>query len=89
MITEIELLGFAGLDPASDKAVREFLNLGRCINLDNRIKEEAIRLRQTTKLRLPDAIIAATAVVANAELLTHDAQLLNFLGSTAAAPALK
>ncbi|CAB5495841.1 PIN domain-containing protein [Bathymodiolus thermophilus thioautotrophic gill symbiont] len=40
------------------------------------IKEQAIQLRQTHKLKTPDAIICATALVNNATLLTNDKQLL-------------
>jgi predicted nucleic acid-binding protein len=40
------------------------------------IKKAAIRLRRQNKLKLPDAIIVASAMVLDAELLTNDAQLL-------------
>lgn len=39
------------------------------------VEDEAIRLRGTHNIKLPDAIIAATALVLRAELLTHDKAL--------------
>jgi predicted nucleic acid-binding protein len=39
-------------------------------------KEKTIALRRTTKLKLPDCIVAATAIVLDAVLLTDDDHLL-------------
>ena len=41
------------------------------------VKEETISIRQNRKIKLPDAIIAATAIVHRAELLTNDKGLHN------------
>jgi len=40
--------------------------------LTNTIKVEAIRLKQESKVKLPDAIIAATAAVEGYTLVTAD-----------------
>ena len=40
--------------------------------LDEVVKNETIHLRRALRLRLPDAIVLATAVVAGSELLTND-----------------
>jgi len=45
--------------------------------LTDDVKKETIALRRSTKLKLPDCIIAATASVLNAVLLTDDKKLLN------------
>lgn len=50
------------------------------IDLTPEIKIQAIHLRRTYKLKLPDAIIAATAVTLKAKFLTNDIQLHNILG---------
>lgn len=42
------------------------------IELDARIMEEAIRLRKTYRLKIPDAIVAATALPEQIPLLTAD-----------------
>jgi predicted nucleic acid-binding protein len=41
------------------------------------IEVEAIAIRRKRGLKLPDCIIAATAVITNSTLLTSDARLLN------------
>jgi PIN domain nuclease of toxin-antitoxin system len=48
----------------------------RGIKPDFRIKKETIALRRTIKHKLPDCIVAATAIVLNATLLTVDEKLL-------------
>jgi len=48
---------------------------GNVIPLD--LQKETIALRRTTKLKLPDCIIAASAIVQNAVLLTADTELLH------------
>jgi predicted nucleic acid-binding protein len=45
--------------------------------LDHSIKEEAIRLRRSARLKLPDAIVVATALVHGATLITNDRTLHN------------
>jgi len=40
--------------------------------LTNPIKQETIRIRQLYKIKLPDAIIAATAIVEGLTLVTAD-----------------
>jgi predicted nucleic acid-binding protein len=44
------------------------------------LKDETIRLRQTTRLKLPDALIVATAISRKAVLLTNDEQLISVPG---------
>ena len=39
------------------------------------VKQAAIHLRREHRLRMPDAIIAGTALSLDAELLTNDARL--------------
>ncbi|PLY10611.1 MAG: PIN domain nuclease, partial [Sulfurimonas sp.] len=41
------------------------------------IKEETIKTRRKSKIKLPDSIIVATAIVQNATLVTSDKQLIN------------
>ncbi|GHU51681.1 hypothetical protein FACS1894200_12080 [Spirochaetia bacterium] len=45
-------------------------------DINGAIKKQTIALRRSTKIKLPDAIIAATSIALNAVLLTHDDQLL-------------
>ena len=48
----------------------------RRVDLDAAVRETAIRLRRERRLKLPDAVVAASALVLDATLLTNDQQLL-------------
>lgn len=71
-ITEIKVLGFHGYTDAERSKVAKDLQGIRIIDLENGIKSEAIRLRSTYRLRLADALVAATAAVLNIPLVTED-----------------
>jgi len=59
-------------DDHEERLVREFLSSFDTIPIDTRVAESAVMLRRTNKLRLPDAIILATAVSNHALLVTRD-----------------
>jgi predicted nucleic acid-binding protein len=75
VITEIELRGFTGLTSEQRHWLQTFFDNIHIIGLTDGIKEETIRLRQHYRIKLPDAIIAATAIEEGAILLTNDRQL--------------
>ncbi len=89
ILTEIELLGYHGLTDLTEFPIRQFLKLVRCVEIDSEVKRMAISLRRNSKLRLADAVIAATAMVTGGELITNDATLLALPGLKASAPQLK
>ncbi len=80
VITEMELLSFPKLASAEEALIRAALSKVAIYGIDQDIKEEAIRLRRQSGLKLPDAIIAATAVCHDAVLVTNDAELHNTPG---------
>lgn len=88
IVTEIEVLSHPKLGSKAEAAFRTLL-AGRVVPIDDEIKERAIQLRRKANLRVPDAIIAATAAVTDLELLTHDSSLLKVSGLRASAPPLK
>jgi len=48
----------------------------RIVNLDLKVADEAGRIRASTRLRLPDAILVASSIVADASILiTYDDEL--------------
>jgi predicted nucleic acid-binding protein len=77
VITEIELLSYPLLKPEDEAEVRGFLNDVTIVDLGADIKRSAIALRRQYRLKLPDAVIAATALHLGAELLTNDIKLSN------------
>jgi predicted nucleic acid-binding protein len=64
-ITEIELQVWVPLNDDDLLIYKSFVNSSTKIDIDADIKEQAIRIRRNNKLKLPDAIIAATAIVRN------------------------
>lgn len=77
VITEIELLSYPLLKMEDETEIRSFLNDVTIIDLTETIKQSAIALRRQYRLKLPDALIVATAHDLNAELFTNDIKLLN------------
>jgi len=75
IITEMELLSYPALSEVETQKIRKFLSHLTVINLDEAIKTLAIQIRRQYKLKLPDAIITATALSLDAILLTNDRQL--------------
>ena len=72
IITEIELLSFSGISAEEEQKIRDLLLLLDRVHLTDAVRDEAIRLRRKNRLKLPDAIIAASALISNAVLLTND-----------------
>ncbi|WP_373530251.1 type II toxin-antitoxin system VapC family toxin [Nostoc sp.] len=75
VITEIELLSYPSLSLEEERQIINFLNKITIIGIDNNIKNLTIAFRKQYKIRLPDAIIAATAKSLNAILFTNDVKL--------------
>lgn len=72
IITEIELLSFSGISAGEEQKIRALLLLLDRIHLTDAVRDETIRLRRKSRLKLPDAIIAASASINDAVLLTND-----------------
>lgn len=72
VITEIEILGVAGLGKKELSIRESAIDYCTIISLTNAIKEQAIQLKQKFRIKTPDAIIAATALVEGYALVTAD-----------------
>jgi predicted nucleic acid-binding protein len=82
VISEMELLSYPSLDDAALVQIHGFLSDVTVVELTAEIRELAIGLRRKHALKLPDAIIAATALSLEAELVTNDTKLLRVPGLT-------
>lgn len=71
-ITRIEALGFAGILAEEEAAILDFIHSSLIYALDDEVIEQAIHLRQHKKMKLGDAIIAATAVAYAIPLVTRN-----------------
>lgn len=80
VITEIELLAKPGMTSQEIATVRAFLQRLTLIDLEPAIRDESARLRRDERLRLPDAIIVATALIEGAILVTNDLALRRIPG---------
>lgn len=75
IITEMELLSFPSITPKELVLLKKFIAELTIINITDKIKEKAIEIRKTTKLKLPDCIIAATSIIVEIPLVSADKQL--------------
>ena len=71
-VTFVELLALPTLTQAEINVIKRFLRTLLCIPLDERLAEEAARLVRTFRLRVPDAVIAATALACDMPLVSRD-----------------
>ena len=76
-ITELELLSFKELTSSEKTIIKEFLNDVVIIDINKKIKDLTIKFRENNSLKLPDAIIAATAQFLDIPLMTADQQFKN------------
>jgi len=74
-ITQIELLSYLG---SQNEAYKQASEMCEIIGINDEIIAETIKIRRGRKIKIPDAIIAATSISLNATLLTHNTK--DFLG---------
>jgi predicted nucleic acid-binding protein len=70
VVTWIEVM--AGAPPALEPPTRAFLDSFELIDIDRNVAEKAVLLRRQHKLKLPDAVIWASAQNAAMLLVTRD-----------------
>ena len=71
-ITYIETLGYAFKNKNDEENVTDFCDLFKRIFLTREVEKQSILIRKSHKIKLPDAIIAATAIVYDLTLVTCD-----------------
>ncbi|WP_374688658.1 type II toxin-antitoxin system VapC family toxin [Promineifilum sp.] len=83
-ITEIELLSSPRLTAEIAAQIRAFLALCRRIELSDEVIERAIEIRRDHRLKVPDAVIAASALAMDLPLVSADTtfQRVRSLGLT-------
>lgn len=86
-ITRMELLGFTGITRAEESLIQDKLARLTYIPITPAVEDVAIRLRRTRRVKLPDAIVAASALDVGAELLTFDRQLQSVVADELASRA--
>ena len=74
-ITELELLGYKEISAEDLSKIESLLADSTIIDINSEIKKIVIELRKSNKIRLPDAIIAATSHYLNIPFMTSDKDL--------------
>ena len=72
VITRMELLAWPGASEQQTLILNEFINASEVFALEEPIILKAIEIRKTHKTKLPDAIIAATALVNELTIITRN-----------------
>lgn len=76
-ITELELRCKPNLKASEKNEIQAFIDDCTILEINSSIKDITITLRQTTKIKLPDAIIAATSIFWNLPFFTRDEDFKN------------
>jgi predicted nucleic acid-binding protein len=77
VITRIELLAYPGINADEEHDIQEFLSGVDVIPLTSEVEIETIKIRRANpRIKLPDAVIAATAIPLHALLISGDPHLL-------------
>jgi predicted nucleic acid-binding protein len=71
-IVVAEVLGFRSIDREDAMYFSDLFKSMKNLDFDDAVTKKVVELRQLTSIKLPDAIIAATAVINGAELWTHN-----------------
>ena len=72
VVTKIEALSWRSPDITKEYIVRQFVDNSNVIALSDAIVDECVEIRRNFKIKTPDAIIAATAIVYDFTLITSD-----------------
>jgi len=72
IISEIEVLSYPNLTSEDSQLLKDFLSNCYIVDIEPTIKDITIELRAKYKTKLPDAVIAATAIYFDLPLFTMD-----------------
>ena len=72
VISEMELLSYPGITESEENSIKSLLKECEEVVLSAEIKEKTIEIRKKYKTKLPDAIVAASAIVSGLPLITAD-----------------
>lgn len=79
-ISELELLCKPDMKASEKKDIQSFIDDCTILEINSSIKEIAISIKQKNRIKLPDAIIAATSIFWNLPFFTRDEDFKNING---------
>ena len=68
------------IQPDEEASIQSLLSRVQVLNITDSIKAEAITLRKMHRLKIPDAMVAATAIVIGSVLVSNDEKLVKASG---------
>lgn len=71
-ISQLELLSFRGITQKEYNQINKFIQDCIVIDINGEIKSEVIAIRKSSRLKLPDCIVLATARYLSLPLITSD-----------------
>ncbi|MCE5228741.1 type II toxin-antitoxin system VapC family toxin [bacterium] len=74
VITQIEVLGFPQLTDSQRTRFEDLFQAATIVQMDEAVTQECIRLRRERRIKLADAIIAATALTHRLPLVTRNVE---------------
>jgi hypothetical protein len=80
VITEIEALSWINPDKSKEQIVKAFIQDATVLALTPDVVAQCVSIRRSRKIKTPDAIMAATAIVHNLTLITSDSDFNNIAG---------
>jgi predicted nucleic acid-binding protein len=72
VITRIEMLSFPNSTPEMENRIKYFLKSVKVVSFNKKVEQNTILLRRSKKLKIPDSIIAATALTLQAAIISRD-----------------
>ena len=80
VITEIEALSWINPDKSKEQIVKAYVQDATVLALTPAVVAQCVSIRRSRKIKTPDAIMAATAIVYNLTLITSDSDFNNIQG---------
>lgn len=75
VVSYMEVMGYTFESSTEETMVKKLFDYFTLLMIDSVIANKVIELRKAYKIKLPDAIICATAIHYKAQLLTNDEKL--------------
>jgi predicted nucleic acid-binding protein len=72
VITYMEILGFPFADQEEERYIIELISIFTIIYVDQKIADIVVDIRKKNRIKLPDAIISATAISEDVQLVTRN-----------------
>jgi predicted nucleic acid-binding protein len=79
-ITELELLGYKDIKAKEESELLKLILECSVLPLIDQVKNKYIQLRKSHKIKLADAVVAATAIVTGIPLITADSDFKGISG---------